>query len=192
MFSGIFGSRGRRADQERALGIGDLSAGPFLRKRRYLKRVILLISISFSPIGSFAFTCPETPHQIFFYEGFRHKIVLDSFLSLTNLRDSTMDRVQATAEELKQTYLLRLLASLPVLYLITLAIYRKFFHPLSRFPGPPLAAISSIPLWRLYQKGFPEDDFEKWHKQYGEYVTSSHKETIVTQTRQQGHPYFAQ
>lgn len=189
MFSGIFGSRSGRADQERALGIDDLSAGPFLRKRRYLKRAMLLISIAFSPIGSFAFTCPEIPHQTFFYEGFRHRIVLDSFL---DLRDSTMDRVQATADELKQSYMLKLLAGLPVFYLITLAIYRKFFHPLSRFPGPPLAAISSIPLWRLYQKGFPEDDFEKWHKQYGEYVTSFHKETIVTQTRQQGHPHFAQ
>ncbi|KAL1632890.1 hypothetical protein SLS58_011283 [Diplodia intermedia] len=64
----------------------------------------------------------------------------------------------------------KLLSILIVLYLLTGAIYRKFLHPLAKFPGPPFAALSSLTLWQLYRKGFPEHDFERWHKQYNSKV----------------------
>ncbi|KAL1625468.1 hypothetical protein SLS56_007362 [Neofusicoccum ribis] len=67
-------------------------------------------------------------------------------------------------------HVLALAASIIASYCVTVIIYRKFFHPLAKFPGPPLAAVSSIVLWYLNRKGFPEHDFEHWHKKYNSKV----------------------
>lgn len=60
-------------------------------------------------------------------------------------------------------------AILPLLYLIILALQRLYFHPLSRFPGPRLAAISrsyefyyDVIMDGIFVKQFPE-----LHKIYG-------------------------
>lgn len=45
--------------------------------------------------------------------------------------------------------LLILLAAYLLLYHISLSIYRLYFHPLAKVPGPRLAAITS--LWYAYQ-----------------------------------------
>ncbi|EOD46532.1 putative cytochrome p450 protein [Neofusicoccum parvum UCRNP2] len=49
-------------------------------------------------------------------------------------------------------HVLALAASIIASYCVTVIIYRKFFHPLAKFPG------------------FPEHDFEHWHKKYNSKV----------------------
>jgi hypothetical protein len=58
-------------------------------------------------------------------------------------------------------------------YLFVLAIYRLYFHPLAKFPGPRLAALTNgyefyydaIKGGRYYKK------IEKLHEKYGNYPT---------------------
>jgi hypothetical protein len=51
--------------------------------------------------------------------------------------------------------------------LLTLIVYRHWFHPLSQFPGPPLASISG--LWQVWQdmicSNFPRSVAEL-HRKY--------------------------
>lgn len=56
-------------------------------------------------------------------------------------------------------------------YGLALAIYRLFFHPLSKFPGPKYAAISR---WHEYyyeviQKGQFTFVIQEYHKKYGKH-----------------------
>lgn len=59
-----------------------------------------------------------------------------------------------------------------VVYLVSLAIYRLYLHPLSRFPGPKLAALTNY--WELYQDFFREEsgylfiELDNLHNKYGE------------------------
>lgn len=58
-----------------------------------------------------------------------------------------------------------------VIYLILLAIYRLYFHPLANFPGPKLAALSRwyefyYDVYRPGQLVFKLGDL---HEQYGTY-----------------------
>ncbi|KAI2848230.1 hypothetical protein CBS147343_5440 [Aspergillus niger] len=45
-------------------------------------------------------------------------------------------------------------------------LYYRTWHPLSRFPGPPAAASSRHWIYRVTDRGFPEEDLEKLHKKY--------------------------
>ncbi|OLL23908.1 Benzoate 4-monooxygenase, partial [Neolecta irregularis DAH-3] len=57
----------------------------------------------------------------------------------------------------------------PILfYFVSLAIYRIFFHPLAKFPGPFLAKVT--PLFHTYLaiRGDRHLFFEKYHKKYGD------------------------
>lgn len=64
---------------------------------------------------------------------------------------------------------LRLLVQIFGLYLTSLAFYRVFIHPLQRFPGPKIAAIT---LWYqayydLANDGGLLEQLEKLHLKYG-------------------------
>jgi hypothetical protein len=56
-------------------------------------------------------------------------------------------------------------------YLILRSIYRLWFHPLSKFPGPKLAAITH--LYEFYydaiKGGMYIWEIERWHLKYGEW-----------------------
>lgn len=58
-----------------------------------------------------------------------------------------------------------------LVYLVCLAIYRLYFHPLSKFPGPKLAALTDY--WELYQDFFREEsgylfiELDNLHEEYG-------------------------
>lgn len=70
------------------------------------------------------------------------------------------------------SYLLRGLSTLFLLwltYLFVLVVYRLYFHPLARFPGPKYAAISR---WHEYyhevvRKGQFTFVVQEYHKKYG-------------------------
>lgn len=57
-----------------------------------------------------------------------------------------------------------------VLYYVTLALYRLYLHPLARFPGPKLAAVTRLyeGYYDLYQRGQYTFKIAELHKQYGE------------------------
>ena len=55
------------------------------------------------------------------------------------------------------------------LYLVYVVVYRLFFHPLSRFPGPRLAAISRWyeAYYDVIQDGQYTFKIAELHKEYG-------------------------
>jgi hypothetical protein len=55
------------------------------------------------------------------------------------------------------------------LWFVVTAIYRLFFHPLAKFPGPRLAAITTFyeGYFDVVLKGKYTFRFEKLHKKYG-------------------------
>lgn len=73
------------------------------------------------------------------------------------------------------------LASITIIggVLLAVVIYRLTFHPLSKVPGPKLAAVSG--LWRtyLYATGSWHDDIIALHKQYGAVVRIAPDEVSV-------------
>jgi hypothetical protein len=54
-----------------------------------------------------------------------------------------------------------------VLYYIGLVIYRISIHPLAKYPGPTLWAISSIPGIRSLLNGRISFDYKELHDKYG-------------------------
>jgi hypothetical protein len=64
--------------------------------------------------------------------------------------------------------LLQLLAC-GLLFVTARCIYRITFHPLAKFPGPPLAGLSSIyaMLWDFPLETSYSKNFATWHDQYG-------------------------
>jgi hypothetical protein len=56
-----------------------------------------------------------------------------------------------------------------VVYLVTLAIYRLTLHPLARFPGPKLAAISRYyeAYYDVVQNGQYTFKIKEMHEKYG-------------------------
>jgi hypothetical protein len=68
-----------------------------------------------------------------------------------------------------------------LLCLITISIYRVYFHPLSKYPGPRLWAASQLP-WVFYTfKGTLPFKINKLHKQYGPVVRIAPHELSYTQ-----------
>lgn len=55
-------------------------------------------------------------------------------------------------------------------YIISISIYRLFFHPISRFPGPRHAALTDFTYIYWFVKGDLVQWTNKMHQQYGEVV----------------------
>jgi hypothetical protein len=54
-------------------------------------------------------------------------------------------------------------------YITTRTIYRLYFHPLSKFPGPKLAAVSYLPevYYDVLKGGMYIWEIERMHDKYG-------------------------
>ncbi|KAI0023554.1 cytochrome P450 [Xylariomycetidae sp. FL0641] len=57
-----------------------------------------------------------------------------------------------------------------LLYIAGSALYSITFHPLAKYPGPKLCAITRIPFWIKYTKGKDVYWLQKLHNQYGPVV----------------------
>ncbi|KAI1089144.1 cytochrome P450 [Rostrohypoxylon terebratum] len=68
-----------------------------------------------------------------------------------------------------------------VLYYVTVALYRLYLHPLARFPGPKLAAVTRWyeGYYDLYQPGQYTFKIAELHKQYGPIIRISPYELHV-------------
>ncbi|KAF5019939.1 hypothetical protein F66182_8036 [Fusarium sp. NRRL 66182] len=55
-------------------------------------------------------------------------------------------------------------------YLISNSIYNLYFHPLRKFPGPKLSAISIIPYIRMFLSGHSHREIRELHQKYGPIV----------------------
>jgi hypothetical protein len=57
-------------------------------------------------------------------------------------------------------------------YLFTLAIYRLYVHPLAKFPGPKLAALTKWTemYYEVVKKGQFSFKIDEWHEKYGPIV----------------------
>ncbi|KAK4225933.1 cytochrome P450 [Podospora fimiseda] len=60
-----------------------------------------------------------------------------------------------------------------VIYLVSSAVYSLTLHPLSRFPGPPLAGITRFPFWIACLTGKQVSWMHNLHKRYGPIVRYS-------------------
>jgi len=63
-----------------------------------------------------------------------------------------------------------ILLPLGLLYPICLVVYRLYLHPLARFPGPKLAAVTSWYEFYLnaVKDGQATHKRKEWHEKYGE------------------------
>lgn len=69
-----------------------------------------------------------------------------------------------------ETFTIASLGAAILVYLLTLASYRLFFHPLSKFPGPKLAAITQHyeAYYDVVRNGQYTFKIAELHEKYGE------------------------
>lgn len=81
------------------------------------------------------------------------------------------------------SYPLTTLVAAYLVYLLGLVLYRLYFHPLARFPGPKYAAISRWHefYYEVVKKGQFTFKVQELHKQYG--LSSCHARMSVPTTR---------
>lgn len=61
-------------------------------------------------------------------------------------------------------------ATLAVVYYVGMTVYKAYFGPLAKFPGPPLRAWSKVPYIRSMVTGEDIVDYPALHKKYGPIV----------------------
>lgn len=72
-------------------------------------------------------------------------------------------------------------AVLGLVALVTMGVYRLWFHPLASFPGPKLAALSTDWLYRASFGKYVEKTLDELHNDYSK-ITAPAKMTSVPNT----------
>jgi cytochrome P450 len=57
-----------------------------------------------------------------------------------------------------------------LVYILSVVIYNRYFHPLRHFPGPFWASITSLWLFKTYRLGKANDIHHELHEKYGDFV----------------------
>ncbi|CAF9942333.1 hypothetical protein IMSHALPRED_003623 [Imshaugia aleurites] len=65
-------------------------------------------------------------------------------------------------------------------YVFCLTVYRLYFHPLARYPGPTLCAVSRLPFLHYLQSGHLVQKTHELHCKYGEIVRLAPNELSFT------------
>jgi hypothetical protein len=75
-----------------------------------------------------------------------------------------------------------LIAASVVFYGVSLVVYRLYLHPLAKFPGPKLAAVTSFyeGYYEIVLKGQYSRQISKLHDVYGEYRSTLIREDKLT------------
>ncbi|KAB8235276.1 cytochrome P450 [Aspergillus alliaceus] len=85
---------------------------------------------------------------------------------MPNLNYSVTDNVDLSSLDVQGAGILIALVIGLGTFHIARSVYRRHFHPLSQFSGPPEAASSTYWLYKTSQAGFPEHEFERLHARY--------------------------
>lgn len=70
------------------------------------------------------------------------------------------------------------------LYIVGWIFYAKWLHPLARFPGPPLAAVSRLWIVMHVARGHAESEQRKLHMRYGQFANLSDVASRLIDCRQ--------
>src|SRR5271154_3873082 len=81
---------------------------------------------------------------------------------------------------LSPSQILQFILLVPVGYLFLGAVYRRYFHPLSKYPGPFLASITRWWMVSEIFSGKHEQHIRALHKQYGTIVRISPNEVAIS------------
>ena len=76
-----------------------------------------------------------------------------------------------------------------LVYTIVVVLYRLSFHPLARFPGPKLAAATSLYefYWNVVKDGTATHKRKEWHEKYGQHSMNTCLATGVLTSRRPGY-----
>lgn len=77
-----------------------------------------------------------------------------------------------------------LLAIALVIYGLGLVVYRLYLHPLAKFPGPKIAAVTSFyeGYYEIVLKGQYSKQISKLHDEYGEWYSMFHSVFVKSQS----------
>lgn len=109
-------------------------------------------------------------------EGPRHRMRMSFVQPLSNRHDrisSAKMAVLGIAGDMSYPNVLALGATLVLSYVVVTAVYRLYFHPLAKFPGPFWSRLTTFPAW-WHSKN---QDRHLWllnlQEQYGKYLSTS-------------------
>jgi cytochrome P450 len=87
-----------------------------------------------------------------------------------------MVAIEPSTRRLEPASLALIILAVSSLYLLGLYIYRRYFHPLARFPGPPFNSVSELPAALSLLRGRYAFDNKLHHERYGDVVRISPNE----------------
>jgi hypothetical protein len=82
--------------------------------------------------------------------------------------------------DLTTTQILQFAVSVPFGYFLLIAVYRRYFHPLAKYPGPFLASITRWWMVTEIWSGKHEEHIRELHKKLGPIVRIAPNEVAIS------------